>query len=506
MRNTVKELLIEAGKLWGKKQLVADAQQRWQISYDYSLELDKDYQKEAAQRKTKKLVRCFLLGSINTFFEQWLKTIIYENIIVPMNPLSSQDQIKSLLHALTPDEIFVDTRFPHVYVICDQLMTDKRIIKDISGTNIIWGWGTGTSFFNSLDDVWQIGITTGTTGSPKMVPQTHKMLLSTARLITNGYNITDKDRGLMVLPPWCVDGLVANVLSGAFVGATTFVLERFELDLFCRSININNITYSVIVPDMLQWILDKPECWKMLQTIRFFIVGGDILSRELHEEFTKKTGIPIYLDWGMTETMGWGTLHPPAKIKFGSIGIAASNETDIKIVDFETFEEVPVGQKGLMLIKGPQLFNGYLLNNDINRWHKGYFNTGDIVWKDSTRYIFFVGRLFHDIAKFKGYYVDLRLIEQELEKIDGVKTACCVVHPQIPGRRRIKAVLEVNNRAEISPSYILKELENSYQKIIPKYSKVSEISIVDQLPRTRKGRPDRVAVIEILNKKDERYN
>jgi len=126
---------------------------------------------------------------------------------------------------------------------------------------------------------------------------------------------------------------------------------------------------------------------------KFGISGGGALPKQI-DDFFEVLGLGLVVGYGLTETAPILTVRYPSMYVSASVGPPLT-ETEIKIVDPETFKPLPVGQKGLVMIRGPQLMEGYYKNEEAtnkvispDRW----FNTGDIGWLTPNNHLVLTGR------------------------------------------------------------------------------------------------------------------
>jgi len=145
--------------------------------------------------------------------------------------------------------------------------------------------------------------------------------------------------------------------------------------------------------------------------------------------------------YGITETSPLCVANTIQCPRAGSIGIPLP-DTDAKIVDIETGQEVPPNTEGELLIRGPQVMKGYLNNPEATAEaiKDGWFRTGDVVRMDEEGYFYVVDRL-KDFINASGFKVWPREVEEVLYKYPGVKLAAAVGVPDPYRGENVKAFI-----------------------------------------------------------------
>lgn len=245
-----------------------------------------------------------------------------------------------------------------------------------------------------LDDPIMILYTSGTTGRPKGALITHGMLFWNSVNTEIRLGLTAADVSFNAAPFYHTGGW--NVLLTPFLhhGARTILFDRFDGERLLRLCDEARITILWGVPTMLKVMADAPAFDEVtLASVRYAIVGGEAMPEPLIHRWQDK-GVPIRQGFGMTE-VGVNCFSLPERDairKIGSIGFP-NFYLDTRIVDDDGCE-VPAGETGELLMRGPVVTPGY--------WHKpeataealrdGWFHTGDLVRQDDEGYYYVVGR------------------------------------------------------------------------------------------------------------------
>lgn len=207
---------------------------------------------------------------------------------------------------------------------------------------------------------------------------------------------------------------------------------------------------------------------------------------DLINDFEKKTGTVICEAYGLTEaTPGVVSYAPFIEPKVGSIGIPLPS-TDVKIVDIESgTEEVPPGEPGEIIVKGPQVMKGYLnkLEETKNALRDGWLYTGDIGKRDKNGYIYIVDRK-KEMIIASGFNIYPREIEEVLYEHLAVLEAA-VIGVQNPYRgETVKAVIALKNGQQISE----KEIVDHCRRNLSSYKVPKIIEFRKELPKTGVGK------------------
>jgi len=221
-----------------------------------------------------------------------------------------------------------------------------------------------------------------------------------------------------------------------------------------------------------------------------FVSTTAALAPEIAQKFRKETGVPITEAYGLTET-GGGThmnLSSFSKItgfmpheKFGSIGIPLP-DTDVRIVDLDTGEDVAPGSEGELWVRGPQVMLGY--------WPEagkglvdGWLPTGDVVRMEDDGYFHITDRV-KDMANVSGLKVYTRLVDDALYEHPAVGDAVAigVPDPERAGSERIKAFIRL--KKEFEGKVTAEEIIGHCREKLPAYAVPRFVEFRKELPVT----------------------
>ena len=274
------------------------------------------------------------------------------------------------------------------------------------------------------NDTAAILFTSGTTGKSKGAMITHGNLSSNAFALKEIWNFTQKDTLLHALPTFHVHGLFV-ALHTAFLSASKIIfLEKFDISEITR--NLKKSTVMMGVPTFYSRLMsEKNFNSNLYKDMRLFISGSAPLTEKTFNEFKNKTGHSILERYGMTET-GMITSNPLIGERVeGTVGFSLP---DIKIRVAKDNKILTSNEKGVVEVKGPNVFKGYWRMKEKTKeefTEDGFFITGDIGQIDPQGRLTLSGRS-GDMIISGGFNVYPKEIEIILNTIDGIKESAVI--------------------------------------------------------------------------------
>ena len=295
--------------------------------------------------------------------------------------------------------------------------TDSRIIPF---QTLVSHAGTPDPVDIDLDkDIAVLQYTGGTTGQPKGAMLTQGNLSANVSQMQLWYGELDQtqEKVLGILPFFHVFAMTAVMNFAIASGAQMILLPRYELKQTLNTIHKKKPTIFPAVPTIYASINQATNLSKFdLSTIRFCISGGAPLPLEVKETFERLTGCRLVEGYGLSETAPVATCNAMRDLnKPGSIG-QVMPQTEISIHHIEPpHDPMPMGERGEVWIKGPQVMIGYLNRPEDNAdsLRNGWFRTGDVGYVDSEGHFFLVDRL-KDLILCSGYNVYPRMVEEAI--------------------------------------------------------------------------------------------
>ncbi|MBP3222817.1 MAG: AMP-binding protein [Actinomycetaceae bacterium] len=337
----------------------------------------------------------------------------------------------------------------------------------------------------------------GTNGIPKSVPLTHANVR--ANVNQNLFWVYELDRGAetfySLLPYFHAFGMTFFLCCSVAIGATQIVLPTFDVDLALEAHMRRKVTFFVGVSPMFDRIA-KAAVEKNIDitSIKYSISGGMALSKEISSLWEEVTGHYIIEGYGMSETAPTVCGSPlSAHRRHECLGLPFPS-TDVRIVNVDNpYEDVEDGQTGELLIKGPQVFHGYLDDEEENKnaFIDGWFRTGDICRNDDG-FLYLVDRS-KDVIICSGFNVFPSQVEEAIKEHVKVKDCVVVGLPDVEKGEIVVAVV-VPESKKIHLEHVRSQLEC----VLPHYALPRELVIVDGIPHSLIGKPERKKVRDSL--------
>jgi long-chain acyl-CoA synthetase len=344
--------------------------------------------------------------------------------------------------------------------------------------------------------------TGGTTGLPKGAVITHYNHLSNMDQTTIWLNF-EKGRDLMVsgFPFFHIAGTLVCTGCISMAIPQALVVNPRDLPLVFQLVNEHRPTILANVSTLYMLMLRHPDFSKCdFSSVKYFVSAAAPFPAEVIKEFEKATGKRVVELYGLTECSPLVTGNPLEHArKIGSVGMPFSG-TEVRIVELGTKDkEVPLGEPGDLLVRGPQVFKGYRNRPEetkISLIGDGWCRTGDVAKMDEDGYIYIVDRT-KDMINVGGLKVYPREVDDTLSEHPAVMMAAAVglVDPDRPGSERIKAFIVLKQGYE--PSEKLKEeiIQFVKDRIAP-YKVPKYVEFRKELPLTLIGKVVKVSLRE----------
>lgn len=352
----------------------------------------------------------------------------------------------------------------------DQLKAGGPLAKDLN--------------IKKTDPAW-IQYTSGTTGTPKGAELAHGALTHVTAAIIETFAMNDKDIILGVLPLFHSYASNLCVLMAVGAGATTVIEKSFSPVKTPDTIKKYGVTFFPAVPTMITYILHSKIPKEALSSLRIVTSAGASLPKQLQDEFEKTYGIEIYEGWGTTETCSWSTANPlGAPIKPAESCGKAIAGCDVRVFDKDG-KEVPRGQEGELVIKGPNVMTRYINQPEATAeaLKYGYYWSGDVVVQDENGYIWIKGRN-KELIVSGGFNIYPKELEEVLLAKEGILEAA-VVGVKDPDKGEVpKAFCVLKDGCNLGEEEILSYLKEN----IARFKQPKYVQIVKELPKTSSGK------------------
>jgi len=280
------------------------------------------------------------------------------------------------------------------------------------------------------------------------------------------------------------------MLTPLSMGVAIYPMVRWDAEQAMQLIQEHKITSMVCVPTLYIDLMHHPKVGRYdLSSLKVCSSGGAKMPVPVLEAFEKKFGVKVYEGYGLTETspVTHTNLAAP-KPKAGSIGWPIEN-TECRIVDPSTGEELPPNQVGELCIKGPQVMKGYHNNPEATKAAidpDGFFHTGDIAYVDEEGYYYIVDRV-KDMINVGGVKVFPKEVEHVLYEHPAVAECAVVGIPDPRKGETVKAFIVP--KPGVQPSeQLAEEIKRYCLKELAAYKHPREIEFVQTLPKTASGK------------------
>ncbi len=345
------------------------------------------------------------------------------------------------------------------------------------------------------DDIAVLQYTGGTTGTPKGAVLTHANIVANTEqnVAFDPTRRMGEERVFGVIPLFHVFAMTVVMNYAVRMAAQMVLLPRFDLDTTLKAMVRTRPTVFPGVPTLYGAIAKRAEAKRAdLSFVRLCISGGAPLPPEVGALFEKVTGARLVEGYGLTETSPVVSCNPAhGEVKHGSIGLPFAN-TIVEIRDPVTRALLPTGEKGELVVRGPQVMRGYWNQPEETAavLDAHGLRTGDIGYKDEDGYIFIVDRI-KDVILSGGFNVYPRTIEDALYQHPDVREAIALGVPDAYRGQSAKAFVVLREGATTTPAALSTFLEDYLSKI----ERPREIVIRDTLPKTAVGKLSRKELV-----------
>lgn len=325
----------------------------------------------------------------------------------------------------------------------------------------------------------------GTTGMPKAVRHSHRSLVAAAMQRVSGYGISDSDRLQFFMPFFTIYGVI--VATSVFAsGASLRVFARFDPTVVLRNLEEERITIAFGAAPVAVALRDQPDLESYdLSALRYMMWGATPVIQDVAEEVTKRSGIRWFVAYATTESgISANPVEDPDAWRLDSPGLPLS-DVELTVVDIETFEEVPLGQTGEIVVRSPSQMMGYLPEEaDADAFLPGgWVRTGDIGWVEPEGWLHLTDRS-KEMMKVSGFQVAPAEIEQILFTHPLVAD-CAVFGVPDPRQGEVpKAAVVVVPGATLSEEDVISYVADR----LATYKHVRMVSFVDEIPRNAGGK------------------
>jgi len=343
-------------------------------------------------------------------------------------------------------------------------------------------------------DVGFLTYTSGTTGLPKGAMNTHANIVFNATFYRDWMQLGKGDVVIGVAPFFHITGLIAHIGVAALAGLPIIMFYRFDPAEMLRLTEKWHGTFTVASITVFIALMNSPDIKSRdTSSMKKLFSGGAPVSPSVVENFQAITGAYIHNIYGLTETTSPSHATPmggraPVDADSGALAVGLPIPNTIcKIVDVATGAELPVGEVGELITKGPEVVAGYWQKpaETTNAIRDGYLYTGDVAKMDVDGWFYIVDRK-KDMIIVSGYKVWPRDVEDVLYQHPAVREAAVVGVPDAYRGETVKAYVSLKGGFEgkVTPD----ELAAFCKERMANYKYPRQVEIMDELPKTTTGK------------------
>ncbi|MGJ5827103.1 4-coumarate--CoA ligase family protein [Streptomyces ossamyceticus] len=343
-----------------------------------------------------------------------------------------------------------------------------------------------------VSDLAVLPYSSGTTGVPKGVMLTHRSIATNLAQLEPVMPAAPGDRVLAVLPFFHIYGLTALMNAPLRRGATVVVLPRFDLEAYLAAIEKHRITHLYVAPPIVLALAKHPAAERYdLSSVRHVLSAAAPLDARLAAACSARLGLPpVVQGYGMTELSPCSHLVPldqAAAAPPGTVGKLIAG-TEMRVVSLDDpARDVPVGESGEVLIRGPQVMKGYLGRPDATAAMidaDGWLATGDIAHCDADGWMYVVDRV-KELIKYKGFQVAPAELEALLITHPGIADAAVIGHYDADGNEVPHAfVVPRPTPTGLTEGEVMMYVA---ERVAP-YKRVRHVTFIDGVPRAASGK------------------
>ncbi|MCM3089855.1 long-chain fatty acid--CoA ligase [Cytobacillus sp. AMY 15.2] len=437
-------------------------------------------------------------------------------IVTQVNPMLVERELEHIMNDSGAETLVVfDALYPRVKTVQGRTTIRKIVVVSLQPTEADFSQdksfedflqeGNGQFTPVSIEpqqDIAVLQYTGGTTGRSKGAMLTHFNILAN---VIQSYEFFKErteiggEKFLTVIPLFHVFGMTACMNFAIYTANESILLPRFDLEEVLDTIKNEQPSVFPGVPTMYVAITNHPRAEEFgIDSIETCNSGSAPMPVELLRDFEKKTGAKILEGYGLSEASPVTHCNPPfSERKPGSVGIGFPS-TDYKVVDLATgTEEVPNGELGEVIIKGPQIMKGYwnMPEETAVTLREGWLYTGDIAKMDEDGFLYIVDRK-KDLIIAGGYNIYPRDIEEVLYEHPAVQEAVVIGVPDAYRGETVKAFVVLKAGQTASADEIISYCRQN----LAAYKIPSAVEFRSELPKTNVGKILRRALRdEVLN-------
>jgi len=415
-------------------------------------------------------------------------------ILVCLNWRLAVPELEFIMRDSTPVALIYDPPFAGAATaLKDRLGLDRMMTLAPQAGEGEWAYETALAHASGrpivmsprgLDEVWHILYTAGTTGRAKGVLQTFGMVFYNAVNINLKIDLTSQDVTLNVLPCFHTGGLNLYANPTFHAGATAIIQRAFEPAETLRLLSTQATAFFGVAAIYL-FLSQHPDFERTdLTGVRSWAAGGAPIPTSLLQLYRRR-GIDIHFGFGMTETGPTVFLVDPGypDSKLGSVGKPCLH-VEVRVVDAQG-HDLPPGERGELLIKGPGVTPGYWQLPDVTAQAitDGWLHSGDVAMRDEDGYYYIVDRV-KDMYISGGENVYPAEVENVIYQLPQVAEAAVIAVPDERWGEVGRALVAIKAGQTLSEAEIIEYCRAN----LGRYKVPRSVVFVRALPRNPAGK------------------
>jgi fatty-acyl-CoA synthase len=347
-----------------------------------------------------------------------------------------------------------------------------------------------------LETPYCILYTSGTTGYPKGAILPHRQILFNCINTISSWGLTEHDVSPVYTPLYHAGGLFAFLTPIFYIGGRIILAREFDPEASLRWILEEGCTVILGVPTLFQMWIDSPYFKEAdFSHVHFFISGGAACPVPLMDAWRRAKNIIFRQGYGLTEVGAncFSMTDEDSVPKSGSVGKPIFH-SQMRIANPETGEELPLGEAGELLIRGPHVCSGYWRNPEATAKSlvDGWFHTGDMAHQDADGFYYIDGR-YKDMIKSGGENIYAAEVESVFRDHPLVKDAALIGKPDQKWGEVGLMIVVLEAGGQISEE----ELKEFCRERLARYKVPKQIIFADSLPYSAYGKVEKAKLREL---------
>jgi fatty-acyl-CoA synthase len=373
----------------------------------------------------------------------------------------------------------------------------KRHAMPVLNGGQVHDWNTATTCIDKPPeltvkpaDLAILPFTSGTTGLPKGCMHTQASIMHNAISSNLWGNGSAEAVSLVVVPMFHITGMVSVMHANIYIGATLVLMPRWDRDLAGRLISRYQVTHWTNIPTMVIDLMGSPNFEKFdLNSLVNIGGGGAAMPQAVAQRLYEQFGLRYVEGYGLTETAAPSHSNPPDAPKQQCLGIPFIG-VDARVIDPETLTEMPVGEQGEIIMRGPQVFSGYWKRPDATKAAfididgKSFFRSGDLGRIDEDGYFFITDRL-KRMINASGFKVWPAEVEALMFRHPAIQEACIISTQDAYRGESVKAVVVLRGTHKATSE---QEIVDWCRDNMAVYKMPRKVQFVDALPKSGSGK------------------